>query len=47
MGKFCENIIHWWKSLLYTIYYITILDALEFKTVPNQHKVYVKYKLQH
>ena len=35
MGKFCETIVHWWESLLYTIYYITILDALELITVPN------------
>ena len=35
MGKFCETIIHWWESLLYTIYFITIFDALEFETVLN------------
>ena len=35
IDKFSETIIHWWESLLYAIYFITILHALEFKTVPN------------
>ena len=43
MGKFCEIIIHWQESLLYTIYFIIILDALELKTVPNYHKVCGEY----